>query len=80
MRAIYGLGAALAAMSTMQFSNVHVATDFSPVIEPPKTKRPASSAPSRRYRAGKSYPHSSTRQRARYARQLAAGQLNIERV
>lgn len=25
----------------------------------------------------KSYPHSSTRQRARYARQLAAGQLNI---
>lgn len=26
---------------------------------------------------GKTYPHSSTRQRARYARQIAAGQLNI---
>lgn len=28
---------------------------------------------------GKAYPHSSDRQRARYARQLAAGQLNIAR-
>lgn len=29
---------------------------------------------------GKTYPHSSTRQRARYARQIAAGQLRIETV
>lgn len=27
---------------------------------------------------GKRYPHSSDRQRARYARQVAAGQLNME--
>jgi len=29
---------------------------------------------------GKTYPHSSTRQRARYARQIAAGQLRIATV
>lgn len=30
---------------------------------------------SRRSRTGRRYPHSSTRQRARYARQIAAGQI-----
>lgn len=30
---------------------------------------------SRTYRTGKKYPHSSARQRARYARQIAAGQI-----
>jgi hypothetical protein len=34
----------------------------------------------RAFYKGKHYPHSSTRQRARYARQIAAGQLNIGRV
>lgn len=34
----------------------------------------------KRVRTGRAYPHSSTRQRARYARQIAAGQLNIARV
>lgn len=34
----------------------------------------------RSFYKGKHYPHSSTRQRARYARQIAAGQLNIGRV
>lgn len=29
----------------------------------------------KRRRTGKAYPHSSTRQRARYARQIAAGQI-----
>ena len=29
----------------------------------------------RSYATGKTYPHSSTRQRARYARQIAAGQI-----
>lgn len=33
-----------------------------------------------RIRTGKTYPHSSGRQRARYARQLAAGRLAIVRV
>jgi hypothetical protein len=31
----------------------------------------------RGYKTSLTYPHSSTRQQARYARQLAAGQLNI---
>lgn len=35
---------------------------------------------SKRIRMGKAYPHSSTRQRARYARQIAAGQLQMEGV
>lgn len=34
----------------------------------------------RTYTTGMRYPHSSTQQRARIARQLAAGQLNIARV
>jgi hypothetical protein len=34
--------------------------------------------PSFRLRSGRTYPHSSTRQRARYARQIAAGQLRME--
>jgi hypothetical protein len=33
-----------------------------------------------RIRAGKTYPHSSKRQRARYARQIAAGQLHMDGV
>lgn len=33
-----------------------------------------------RMRTGKRHPHSSTRQRARYARQIAAGQLCMEGV
>jgi hypothetical protein len=32
-------------------------------------------ASSKRIRTGKTYPHSSERQRARYARQIAAGQI-----
>ncbi|MBT56207.1 MAG: hypothetical protein CMF72_22750 [Mameliella sp.] len=32
----------------------------------------------RRYRTGLTYPHSSTRQRTRYARQINAGQLKME--
>ncbi|MDK4730523.1 hypothetical protein [Rhizobium phaseoli] len=32
----------------------------------------------KRRKTGRLYPHSSTRQRARYARQIAAGQLNME--
>ena len=35
-------------------------------------------AKGRRKRTGCSYPHSSTRQRARYARQIAAGRLVME--
>ncbi|WP_085044354.1 hypothetical protein [Ensifer aridi] len=34
----------------------------------------------KRRRTGKLYPHSSERQRARYARQIAAGQLRIDSV
>lgn len=32
----------------------------------------------KRHKTGKSYPFSSTRQNARYARQIAVGQLNME--
>jgi len=31
-----------------------------------------------RYGGGRTYPHSSDRQRARYARQIAAGQLSMD--
>jgi hypothetical protein len=31
----------------------------------------------KRHRTGEKYPHSSTRQQARYARQIAAGQLRF---
>ncbi len=33
---------------------------------------------SKRRKTGTRYPHSNTSQRARYARQIAAGQLNME--
>jgi len=47
--------------------------ELPPVIslpEPPRRGRRAV-----KIRTGKTYPHSSTRQRARYARQIAAGQI-----
>lgn len=34
----------------------------------------------KRYRTGKTYPHSSARQQARYARQIAAGKLHMDGV
>lgn len=39
-----------------------------------------SKAPGKRRKQTRRYPHSSERQRARYARQIAAGQLNMEGV
>ena len=47
-------------------------------IEPEQTREKRS--PYRtphEFKTGKDYPHSSTRQRARYARQVAAGQLKF---
>lgn len=47
-------------------------------VLPPQRMGPGSKV--LRIRTGRSYPHSSTRQRARYARQIAAGQLRMEGV
>jgi hypothetical protein len=43
----------------------------------PQRNKPAKARAKRRRNRGFIYPHSSTRQRARYARQIAAGQLNM---
>ncbi|WP_421778894.1 hypothetical protein [Hoeflea sp.] len=76
MRSSAFLGAAMAHI----LGSVAVAAPaFHPIkVEP--DMRGSRGKPSKRIRTGGRYPHSSTRQRARYARQLAAGQLNIARV
>jgi hypothetical protein len=71
MRSIYGHGAALAAMAF----GLHAPLEGVGLI---------SSGPSidfrapKRRRTGKKYPFSSKRQNDRYARQIAAGQLNFK--
>lgn len=67
MRHIYGYSAALMAMAAAQLDALRLIS-FAPTAD--------FSAPKRR-RTGKNYPHSSTRQQARYARQLAAGQIKF---
>lgn len=78
MRMSAMIGGLIAAMSgSMAFSGVPI-----PALQLiPETKPRASRGkPPRRVRTGRKYPHSSSRQQARYARQLAAGQLKIKRV
>jgi hypothetical protein len=76
---------ALAAMASMAMmarpirdENV-VEVSMSPdVYALPPVSAASAHGPRRLYRTGNTYPHSSARQRARYARQIAAGQMNIQ--
>ena len=67
MRSFYGYSAALMAMTNILAPLQHI--DLAPVAD--------FRAPKRR-RTGKKYPFSSKRQNDRYARQIAAGQLNFK--
>ncbi len=48
-----------------------------PMMPPLRHGRSAQSKPTKRRRTGRTYPHSSGRQQARYARQIARGQLSM---
>lgn len=71
MRGLFGIGAAIASLMHQSFLDM-------PIFLKPDWLGPAPK--SNRIRTGAAYPHSSRRQRARYARQLAAGQIRMERV
>ncbi|EHK77724.1 hypothetical protein SM0020_12390 [Sinorhizobium meliloti CCNWSX0020] len=71
MRGLLGIGAAIASL-------MHASVLNMPVFLMPDAHGPA--AKSNRIKTGATYPHSSARQRARYARQIAAGQIKLERV
>lgn len=62
---IYGIGAAIAANLMSDLKALDIV----------RFSEPADFAKPRRRKTGKTYPHSSTRQRARYARQTDAGQI-----
>ncbi len=76
------LGSAIAALSIGSFASMGSAAAMPemPLIAIKPTRKRRGGKPPFSYRTGKTYPHSSERQRARYARQIAAGQLNIERL
>lgn len=71
MRGLIGIGATIAAL-------MHQSTLYPPIFMTPDRNGPAPK--SNRIKTGAPYPHSSARQRARYARQIAAGQIKLERV
>lgn len=76
------LGSAIAAISVGSFGSMGImpagAIDDAPLILAKRRRAQRGGKAPFRYRTGITYPHSSDRQRARYARQIAAGQLNIE--
>ena len=74
------LGSAIAAigMGSVGSIGVPAVTLDAPIISIRPNRSPRGGKPPFRYRTGKAYPHSCDRQRARYARQMAAGQLNVE--
>lgn len=69
----FALGSLLAMAAMTVKSSAHI-VDVSPILP-----IGPSFAPSKRTwrRGGKAYPHSSDRQKARYARQIAAGQIHF---
>jgi hypothetical protein len=70
MRRIMFAGSMIASLITVAIQQAEIMRMFRH-SEPLDTKRP------KRRRTGKTYPHSSARQEARYARQLAAGQISF---
>ena len=84
MRVSAFLGSALAAISasasavTMNINDIKDAFVGSPAFVKTRQPRSRGGKPPFRYRTGVTYPHSSERQRARYARQIAAGQIKLE--
>ena len=84
MRVSAFLGQALAAVeaSTVSFSGdvlsgselKNVLADTMGIVKTRQPKHRGGKAPFR-YRTGLTYPHSNTRQRARYARQITAAQI-----
>lgn len=69
MRAIYGFGS-LMAQALMDAATINA-------LEAIRLTEVADFSRQKRRRTGKEYPHSSARQSARYARQLAAGQISF---
>jgi hypothetical protein len=70
MKRAYGLGAAAIIASVMD--NLNALRFIEAMPQPIDTRRPKTR------KTGKRYPHSSARQQARYARQIAAGQLKMD--
>jgi hypothetical protein len=73
MRGYYGSLAsmfAITALSAIASAPINVIED----VDVFDTRRP------KRRKTGETYPHSSDRQRARYARQIEAGQCNLDPV
>jgi len=65
---VLGLGSIAAAFAVSM-------AGLSETIVPLKRAKSEGPNKTKRFRPGRTYPHSNTRQRARYARQIAAGQL-----
>ncbi len=80
MRSSAFLGAAIAALGIGSIASTAIMpAGISDDLRLIKTRQPRSRGgkPPFRYRTGSTYPHSSERQRARYARQIAAGQIKL---
>jgi hypothetical protein len=75
MRFLRSIVGAMAALFGFSSASMEMRDIFRPEITPMRLG--ASGKKPKRRKSGEKYPHSSTRQRARYARQLAAGQLSM---
>ena len=64
--ALWGLGTSALPNEFELLAMQHIRTINQPDFNKPKRRK-----------TGRDYPHSNTRQRARYARQIAAGKLNF---
>lgn len=67
---MYGISSAVRAVVAGLIANDHAMNSIFMM-------KPTSFSKTKRRRTGKQYPHSSARQQARYARQLAAGQIRF---